>query len=218
LSNSIIFYNFFILSIIIFEVVAPLQTAHAQYTFQDLDGIEIKAVEEYPSIKSNEFTAGVSSLPFDPYYYGFALNGGYTRYFNKDWGWQIVDLMMIFGTEKPLTTGLVEDPDVQADPDVIEKAKFLASTNLKYVISYGKSIFFDRYIRLTRTEIIAGIGALNTSEQTYLTVNLGLQLDFVMSEHFSWKFEMVNYYPTGKADVAILDYTALTLKSAWRFK
>ena len=216
--NSIIFYKLWIYLItILLGSLAP-HFASAQYVFQDLDGIEIKAVEEYPSIKANEFTAGFTSLPFDPYYYGFGLNGGYTRYFNKDWGWQVVDVMMIFGTEKPLTTGLVEDPDVQADPDTIEKAKFLASTNLKYVISYGKSIFFDKYIRLTRAEVIGGLGALNTSEQTYLTINLGIQLDFVMSEHFSWKFELINYYPTGKADVALMDYTALTLKSAWRFK
>ena len=189
---------------------------HAQYTFQDLDGIEIKAVEEYPTIKANEFTTGFTSLPFDPYYYGFGLNLGYTRYFNKDWGWQVVDAMMVFGTEKPLTNGLVQNYRVA--PDTIEKIKFLASTNLKYVLSYGKSIFFDRYIRLTRTEAVAGVGALKTSEKTYLTVNLGVQLDFVMSENFSWKFEFINYYPLGKNDVAFLDYAALTLKSAWRFK
>jgi hypothetical protein len=206
---------FFAALLLVFNFIP---NARAQYTFQDLDGIEIKAVEEYPTIKANEFTTGFTSLPFDPYYYGFGLNLGYTRYFNKDWGWQVVDAIMIFGTEKPLTTGLVEDPDVRAAPSTIEKAKFIVSTNLKYVLSYGKSIFFDRYIRLTRTEAIFGVGALNSSEKTYLTINLGIQLDFVMSENFSWKFEFVNYYPLGKTDVALLDYTALTLKSAWRFK
>lgn len=39
----------------------------AQYEFQDLDGVKIKAIEEYPSIKTNEFTVGFTSLPFDPY-------------------------------------------------------------------------------------------------------------------------------------------------------
>lgn len=188
----------------------------AQYEFQDLDGVTIKAIEEYPSIKSNEFTVGFTALPFDPYYYGYALNLGYNRYFNKKWGWNVLDLMFIFGSEKPLTTGLVEDYSVS--PSTIEKAEFLLVSNAKYVLSYGKSIFFDKYIRLTRTELIFGLGGMSTSEQTLVTVNTGIQLDFVMSEKFSWKVEFVNYYPPSKSDVSFLDYAALSLKSAWRFE
>lgn len=190
-------------------------TIHAQYEFQDLDGVPIKAIEEYPSIKTNEYTVGFTALPFDPYYYGYALNLGYNRYFNKKWGWNVVDLILVFGAEKPLTTGLVERHRVA--PSTIEKAEFLLVSNAKYVLSYGKSIFFDKYIRLTRTELIFGMGGMSTSFQTHITLNMGLQLDFVMSEKFSWKVEFINYYPPSKDDVAFLDYAAIGLKSAWRF-
>lgn len=187
----------------------------AQYQFEDLDGVKIKAIEEYPSIKSNEFTVGFTSLPFDPYYYGYGLNLGYNHYFNKKWGWNVLDVIFVFGAEKPTTTGLLEEYDVS--PDVIEKAEFLLMSNAKYVLSYGKSIFFDKLIRLTRTELIFGLGGMSTSEQTLITLNTGIQLDFVMSEKFSWKVEFINYYPPGKNDVAFLDYAAIGLKSAWRF-
>ncbi len=187
----------------------------AQYEFQDLDGVKIKAIEEYPSIKTNEFTVGFTALPFDPYYYGYGLNLGYNRYFNKKWGWNVMDLILVFGAEKPLTTGLVESYNVSAR--TIEKAEFLLVSNAKYVLSYGKSIFFDQFIRLTRTEFIFGLGGMSTSEQTHITLNTGIQLDFVMSEKFSWKVEFINYYPPSKDDVAFLDYAAIGLKSAWRF-
>lgn len=201
---------------LIFVLTLFSSSVFAQYEFQDLDGVIIKAIEEYPSIKTNEFTVGFTSLPFDPYYYGYALNLGYNRYFNKRWGWNVLDVMFIFGTEKPLTTGLVENEGV--NPETIEKAEFLLVSNAKYVLSYGKSIFFDKYIRLTRTELVFGLGGMSTTEQTLITINTGIQLDFVMSEKFSWKVEAINYYPPGKDDVAFLDYTAISLKSAWRFE
>jgi hypothetical protein len=178
--------------------------------------VEIKAIEEYPSIKTNEMTFGFTLLPFDPYYYGFALNFGYNRYFNKKWGWQVIDGLFIFGVEKPLTTGLVDEQGV--DPLTIEKAKYLLSSNAKYVLSYGKSIFFDQFIRLSRTEAIFGIGGMTTSEQTLITLNLGVEVDFVMSEKFSWKLSVINYYPPGKDDVALFDYATIGIKSAWRFE
>jgi hypothetical protein len=62
--------------------------------------------------------------------------------------------------------------------------------------------FFDKLIRLTRTELIFGLGGMSTSEQTHITINTGFQLDFVMSEKFSWKVEFINYYPPSKDDVA----------------
>jgi hypothetical protein len=204
------------LLLVIFSTTLFLQKSFAQYEFQDLDGVKIKAIEEYPSIKTNEFTVGFTTLPFDPYYYGYALNLGYNRYFDKKWGWNVLDLLFIFGSEKPLTTGLVENEGVS--PSTIEKAEFLLASNAKYVLSYGKSIFFDQYIRLTRTELIFGLGGMSTSEQTLITINTGFQLDFVMSEKFSWKVEFVNYYPPSKSDVAFLDYAAISLKSAWRFE
>lgn len=208
-------HNNFFKNLIFFLIIFfNVKKVWAQNEFQDLDGVEIKAIEEYPSIKSNEMTVGFTALPFDPYYYGYALNLGYNRYFNKHWGWQVLDGMFIFGAEKPLTTGLV---DQGIAPEVIEKAKFLLSSNVKYVLSYGKSIFFDKYIRLTRTELIMGTGGLITSEKTYVTVNLGIELDFVMSEKFSWKFDFINYFPPGKSDVAFFDYATIGLKSAWRF-
>jgi hypothetical protein len=128
-------FSFIQICIIFFSL-----NAHAQYEFQDLDGVKIKAIEEYPSIKTNEFTVGFTALPFDPYYYGYGLNLGYNRYFNKKWGWNVIDLIFVFGAEKPLTTGLVENRNVS--PETIEKAEFLLMSNAKYVLSYGKSIFF----------------------------------------------------------------------------
>ena len=203
------------LSLIYFLFLIVATNVHAQYEFEDLDGVKIKAIEEYPSIKTNEYTVGFTALPFDPYYYGYGLNLGFNRYFNKKWGWNVVDLIITSGAEKPLTTGLAEKTALA--PVAIEKVEFLLASNAKYVLSYGKSIFFDKYIRLTRTEFIFGLGGMSTSEQTLITLNLGIQLDFVMSEKFSWKVEFINYYPPGKNDVAALDYAAIGLKSAWRF-
>jgi hypothetical protein len=188
--------------------------------FEDLDGTYIEAIEEYPSIKKNEISAGFSYLPFEAFYYGYGINGSYTRYLNKNWAWEVISGVVIFRSEKGVTTALVDD--FNASPETIDQADYAVGSNMKYVVSYGKNIFFDKFIRQTRTEIVAGLGSIaissNLETNNFVTLNLGAQFDFAISDHFSWKFEFINYYPVTRANTDFLDYGIFRLMLAWRFK
>lgn len=185
--------------------------------FEDLDGVMISAIEEYPSVKKNEFAVGMTLMPFDPYFTSYGINLAYSRYLNKRWAWEVLNASMVFGTEKALVNGLAENQGLQPR-DQIEQNSYIVTSNMKYVLSYGKSIFFDRYIRMTRTELIGGVGSLSTTKNNYFTVNAGIQVDFVVSEHFSWKFEFINYFTFDRPEADLLDTATVRLMLAWRYK
>ncbi len=209
----------------------------ADEKYEDLDGIFIKAVDNYPALKKNEFAIGATILPFDPYFYGFGVTLGYTRYFNKKLGWEVLSGDFIFNIQSPVTAAIVERTANAADPvepTDIEQTQFMVNSNLKYVLSYGKNIFLDKHIRLNRTEILGGIGVAGTSGRlgttggsggTYILINLGFQLDFSISKTMSWKLEYMNHFNTniGKDELTrregnnFLELGEFKAMLAWRF-
>ncbi len=209
----------------------------AETKYEDLDGIFIKAVDNYPALKKNEFSIGATVLPFDPYFYGFGITLGYTRYFNKKFGWEVLSGDFIFNIQTPLTKEVVEvtaGAGTPVQPDDIEQTQFMVNSNLKYVLSYGKNIFLDKHIRLNRTEILGGIGIAGTSGKlgvvggsgaTYILVNLGMQLDFSISKTMSWKLEYMNHFntnlgkdePDARQGNNFLEFGEFKAMLAWRF-
>jgi hypothetical protein len=204
----------------LFIFISP---SFAQQDFEDLDGVVISAMEEYPSVKKNELAVGFMYMPVDPYFHSMGLNTAYTRYLNKDWGWEVLNVSMVFGIEKSLLSALAEQGRKNGargyqPQNEIEQTSYILASNIKYTLSYGKSIFFDKYIRLTRTELVTGLSSISTTLNNYMAVNLGVQVDFVVSEHFSWKFEVINYFNFQKEDADLFDYGTFRLLLAWRFE
>ncbi|MCB9091736.1 MAG: hypothetical protein H6620_04200 [Halobacteriovoraceae bacterium] len=189
--------------------------ALADVVYEDLDGIYIQAIDEYPSLKKNEFTMGLDYFPFEPYHHGVGVSAGYTRYLNKRWGWEIINGNFVFMIDKGLINELAED--FGEEPVTIEQTEFVASTNLKYVLNYGKNIFFDKYIRLTRSELVFGLGTIGTNLNNYVALTLGIQFDFVISESFSWKIEFMDYITFQRDRGTFLDYGAFKALLAWRY-
>jgi hypothetical protein len=183
--------------------------------YEDLDGIYIKALDEYPSVKKNETTLGVNLLPADPYFYGVGLSGSYTRYLSKKWGWEVLSANFVFQIEKSLTNALA-DKGVQADS--LESTSYILASNMRYVLSYGKNIFLDKYIRMNRTELLMGVGTIGTNVNNYISINLGVQFDFAINEEYSWKVELMNYTTFQRDRGEIFDFASIKAMLAWRFK
>lgn len=185
--------------------------------YEDLDGVFINALDQYPSLKKNEFSIGVDFLPVDPYWYGLGISGSYTRYLDKKWGWEVLNVNAIFQIEKSLLNGIAERLKLEPQ-EIVETTSYIISSNLKYVLSYGKNIFLDKYIRRNRTELIAGLGTIGTNQKNYLSVNLGFQIDFAINEKYSWKVEFIDYIAIGRSRGGFMDFATLKAQIAWRFK
>ncbi len=203
----------------------------ADTKYEDLDGVFIKAVDNYPALKKNEFAIGAAFLPFDPYFYGIGITLAYTRYFNKRWGWEVLSGDFLFGIQTPLADEVLRvtaNAGAPVEPDDFEQTQFLVNSNLKYVLSYGKNIFLDKFIRLNRTELVFGLGTIGTTGQisskggsgeTYIAVNLGFQLDFSISKTMSWKLEYMNHINLQRNNVGnnFLEFGEFKGMLAWRF-
>jgi len=225
------------LKILTLCIFIPSLNCFADTKYEDLDGIFIKAVDNYPALKKNEFAIGATVLPFDPYFYGFGVTLAYTRYFNKKFGWEVLSGDFIFNIQTPLIKEVVKrtaSAGNPVQPTDVEQTQFIVNSNLKYVLSYGKNIFLDKHIRLNRTEILGGIGIAGTSGRlgttggsgaTYILINLGFQLDFSISKTMSWKVEYMNHFNTnlGKDDLTkregnnFLEFGEFKAMLAWRF-
>ncbi len=216
--------------IVISGMLSPT-ISYSDTEYEDLDGVFIKAVDNYPALKKNEFAIGATFLPFDPYFYGIGISLAYSRYFNKKWGWEVLSGNFLFGIQTPLADEILEETAKAGNPiesEDLEQTEFMVNTNLKYVLSYGKNIFFDKYIRLNRTELLFGLGVIGTSGQidtgggsgqTYIAANLGFQLDFSITKTMSWKLEYMNHINLERSGVGnnFLEFGEFKGMLAWRF-
>jgi len=188
---------------------------YADQKYEDLDGIFIKAVDQYPALKKNEFSIGFNFLPFNPYRFGAGLTLGFSRYFNKKWGWEVLNADYVMPIDKGLVAALA---GASQQPDgALEETNYIISSNLKYVLSYGKNIFFDKYIKLNRSEFKVGVGTIGTSQTNYISANIGFELDFSISEKMSWKIEFIDYITFQRGTGTFMDFGAFKAKLAWRF-
>lgn len=153
-----------------------------------LDGVTIEAVETYLNPKQDELGIGLGYLTSNPYYMGFAFNAGYTRYFNKSFAWEIINASYFFTVDRSLTNELADSFGVE--PQSIERAQFLVSSNIALVHTYGKMVFLNEYIRYFRSTVLLGFGLFNTSVTSKFATNVGLRLDAFISNSFSWRIEV----------------------------
>jgi len=152
-----------------------------------MDGTKVEAVESYLNNDANRISIGLGSYPFNPYFNGFSLSGGYTYNFSKTTAWEMIHAAYVHTVDTGLTSELADDYDVT--PDRIEKLKFSVMTNGSYVFSYGKFLLLDKHIRYFRASLLYGGGLLSTTVAMRQAINLGIRTEFHMNNFLSWVFE-----------------------------
>jgi hypothetical protein len=159
-----------------------------------LDGIPIKAVEDYPKARSDAFGLGLSYVPFRPYYSAMAFYIDYSHALSPTITWEIINASYAVTWDSNLTQNLINPPPTSNITPVasnrIERLQAIVSTNLVTSFTQGKLLFFDKYIRYFRASGIFGGGAILTSLQTLPGFNVGMRLDTFVTDSFSWKLEL----------------------------
>ena len=178
---------------------------------QPLDGISIEAVETYRNPKTQQVDVGLALLPLDPYYNGFAIDLGYRRYFGKTFSWQIANLDYIYSVNKDLTSQLAEKYGVQ--PKRIERLQLLVSSNVEYVVAYGKFVFRKSYIRYFRSALAAGPAFAISTERSTVGLNLGFRFETFVNEDFSWTLQLRDVYAPSNIDNNLI----ITLGTTYAF-
>jgi outer membrane beta-barrel protein len=153
-----------------------------------LDGKKIEAVEMYLNEDSNRINLGLGVFPFNPYYNGFSLSGSYTYLFNKTIGWEILHGDYVHSVQTGLTSELADEYGV--NPEEIEKLEYTVSSNFVWVLSYGKLLLVDKYIRYFRLIGLLGYGLANTTITNYQTLNSGLHLSLHINDFWGLALEM----------------------------
>lgn len=183
--------------------------------FVDMDGLKINAVEGMEEYPPNEFITGISYLPFDPYYSYYGFNFAYSRYFNNKWGWQVFNYSFLFAVDKSLRSELAEEYSVTVKD--IRKTSYLLSSNLRYNLSFGKSLFLKDYIRKSKTDLLFGLGTAASNFDSGFTVNVGLEFDFFLSKENSIKVTMLGMIPNDQQGLYFLHYSSVGVGLARRY-
>lgn len=153
-----------------------------------LDGVPIETVEELPGLRAHEIRLGVGLFPFNAYYNGVMVDGGYTYRFNNDWAWEVANFSQAFTVDKGLTAELANKYHV--NPDQIERLKFMASTTASYTLANGKMLLLRESIRSFRASLLLGPGLVATDTNNYLAASYGLKFEFFNSDQFALKFDI----------------------------
>lgn len=165
------------------------QTTFAQENFlKNLDGVKIEAVEGYPNRKLHEGYLGLGAYPFNAYYTGLSLNGGYIYHFNQKWGWEVLKADYFFTFDSDLRSQLADRFNV--GPEQINRIEYMLSSNAHFDFVNGKFVFLENFIRHFRATLIGGGGLLKTSQSNRMALNLGLRFGVFTSDRFSWNFEV----------------------------
>jgi outer membrane beta-barrel protein len=169
-------------------VIVDEEPDEGPFVRKPLDNVQIEALETYANPKRNELGIGGLIYPFSSYYNAFGVNGGFTHYFTDSFAWEVVNGTLYYTVLKDLTTELAEN--FNSAPQQIVYVKHNISTNLVYVLSYGKLLVFNRLIRSFRASLIGGVGALGTSLTSQIAANVGLRSDFYITSVYSWRVEI----------------------------
>jgi outer membrane beta-barrel protein len=173
---------------VIEETSKPAEISEGSFVERPLDGVTIEALETYRNPKSSQLTFDLSMLPFNAYYTGFGIHGGYIWIFDKTWAWEVLNGSYVYSVEKGLTSELAQNYAVA--PEKIERINFTAVSNIQYYHSYGKFILFKEYIRYFRSAFLLGGGGVLTNNQGYVAGLLGWKFEVYVNDTFSWKLEV----------------------------
>jgi hypothetical protein len=178
---------------------APAASAATSPDPGRLDGVTIEAVESYLNENHHDLALGVGLLPFNSYYNGFSLNGGYTYFFTKSVGWEVVGGSYVYTVKTDLSSELAEDYGV--NPEKIERVKFLFSSSGVYSYSYGKVLLADEFIRYFRGQLLLGPGLVSTTERSAAAASVGTRFVFGVKNASSWYLEFRDLMTmTGKTE------------------
>jgi hypothetical protein len=165
---------------------------------QPMDGVNIEAVETYQNPKRQQIDFGLCVLPIDPYYNGFGIDIGYNHYYDKTYSWQFIDVNYIYAVDKGLTSQLAQDYNV--NPRSIERLTFIASSNIQYVMAYGKFVFFKEHIRYFRSSLVAGPAFAVSNVRSTIGLNLGVRMETFINDDFSWVLQLRDVYAPSNID------------------
>jgi hypothetical protein len=174
------------------------RVAFAEDSRSRLDGIPVEALEVFPSAKSHELSLDVGIYPFNPYYTGFSVGGGYTFHFGSAFGWEVVHANQFFSVDKGLTAELADR--YQVNPQQIEMLRYLFSSDFQYVFANGKLAFLEDHVRYFRGALLLGPGLIETSARSAFAACFGARFEFFTGETFSWKVEVRDGLGFGGAD------------------
>jgi len=166
----------------------PSSDKPLEFKERPLDGVVIEGVETYRNTRNNTFDFGLGLWPLSPYYNSFSVDVGYTHFVSKTYAWEVLRASYIYSVDKGLTSELADSYKVQ--PASIERLNYVLSTNLRYVLAYGKFIFFKEHIRYFRSNLVAGPTLAITSSRSTVGGDLGINLEVYANDFFSWRFEL----------------------------
>ena len=152
-----------------------------------IDGVPVEAVEEFPNLRRHEVSLDAGIYPFNPYYEGLSIGGGYAYHFSSSLGWEVVHAQQFFSVQNGLTAELADK--YQVNPQTIETVKYAFSSDFLYVFANGKFAFASDYIRYFRAALLVGPGLVNTNERSEAAANFGARFEFFTGDTFAWRFE-----------------------------
>lgn len=168
--------------------VGPVLADEEKFKEHPLDGVNMEALETYRNPAHNELDFGLGIWPVNPYFNSFSIDVGYTHLYGRTWSWEVVRASYMYNVDKGLTSTLADDYNVQ--PTSIERPNFILSSDIKYVLAYGKFIFFQQYIRYFRSEILGGPSFAITNQRSSIGFNVGWGFEVYVNDLFSWKVQI----------------------------
>jgi outer membrane beta-barrel protein len=163
-------------------------TNDSAVTPKKMDGVILQAVETYLNPKFNEISFGIGVYPFDAYYYGLSINGGYTTHFSRNFAWEVLNAQYFFSFQKTLTTELADQYAVT--PQSIPTLSYIISSDVQYTFAYGKFTMLEDYIRYFRASAIGGLGMVKTTPTSSVAAVFGTKFQVFTRESFSWNLEV----------------------------
>lgn len=160
------------------------------FAIKKMDGVTIEALETYINPRSHELSFNLGWYPWDPYYTGFGVSGGYSYYFNNKLAWEVVQATYTFSVEKALTAELADEYAV--NPESIDRLKYVVTSNILWTPVYGKFILGSNVIQYFRLSLISGVGFVSTSFNNKWAIDLGVRAEIHVNPNFSWRIEARN--------------------------
>jgi outer membrane beta-barrel protein len=187
------------LSILLGIVVLGLASAvcRTASASDDADEVATYAVQRRLFREGLELNAGVSVLPLNAFYKGFAAAGTVTYHFSTTWAWEIAQGAYVFAkTSTGLQSQLLNNFDVQ--PTQLTYAQFLGSSNIVFTPFYGKLAGLNHSV--SHIEVFFPLGlavGLYEDPQGFLPgLDIGLGIRWFLSTHVALRVEARDYFLT----------------------
>lgn len=179
-------------------LLLSLYSINAVADIYDLPEPELIMSRKY-EVKS-ELTLNLGYLPVGAFS-KFVLGGGsYTKYFNDNQAWELINVL---GAAE-LSSGLKKEllASYGAEPETFPVLKFVATTN--YILSpfYTKSLLFNSSVVYSQLGFAIGAGFAQFSIDPAPTVDFGIIQRFYWGDNHSLKIDIRSYtYLSGRSEI-----------------